>query len=259
MEKNFVSSDVIRRFRLELASSSPQPGWVLGFAGPMDAVEEFLNLADTVTNALTGVVQQESPPTEPWEGQTEAEEEKNEEKEAEKKEEEKATMADEGGEEEQRANAAEGVTNDEDEWYYAPWKFAKDGRRLTHPPPDPTSGMTFWRGQPLRKLSGKFAKRGGQQVRLRQQRRQATQASSSSSWDTSGWGSRWTSWTWSSWEASETAWGGRGWCRCIGLARWCRLQCVGREVACLDMSWHGDSCCVRGWKKKRTAYKLHSI
>ena len=54
------------------------------------------------------------------------------------------------------------------DFFLNPHRYKKDGRRLRHPPPDPGSGVRTWRGQPLR-ASGKYAKRGGRQVREREE------------------------------------------------------------------------------------------
>ena len=61
----------------------------------------------------------------------------------------------------------------EREWCEDQRLFAKDGRRLHHPPP--TDGRPFWRGAPLRK-SGKYAPRGGKAVRAKKKAKETAEA-----------------------------------------------------------------------------------
>ena len=106
------------------------------------------------------------------------------------------------------------------DFFINPHRCKKDGRPLRHPPPDPGSGVRTWRGQPLRR-SGKYAKRGGRQVREReeaakwrqQQMEQQQQQEGSASWGSGSWGeSDWGSgyWGYGDW-GSGSPWDSSGW------------------------------------------------
>ena len=124
------------------------------------------------------------------------------------------------------------------DFFINPHRYKKDGRPLRHPPPDPGSGVRWWRGQPLR-ASGKYAKRGGRQVREREEaakllqqqmeQQQQQQQESSASWGSGSWGSGYWGYSdwgsgspgdssgwWDSWwgGSSGSGWWGSGYWRC---------------------------------------------